>query len=149
VDTWVWHKIGLELVEIDVQGTVETKGCGDGGDDWSMLVTSNGPLILLRCLLTLSNQSVQVLVVRTLNVQVATANIVDGLVVDHERAVRVLESGVGCQDGVVRLNDRCSDLRSWVNAEFKLALLAIVDGQALHEECTKSRTGTTTEGVEH
>jgi hypothetical protein len=97
----------------------------------------------------LSNQSVQVLVVRTLNVQVTTANIVDGFIVDHEGAVRVLESGVCCQNGVVRLNNRCSDLRSWVNAEFKLALLSIVYRQALHEECTKSRTGTTTEGVEN
>lgn len=33
VDTGVWHKVGLELVEIDVQGTVEAERCGDGRDD--------------------------------------------------------------------------------------------------------------------
>lgn len=33
MDTWVWDQVGLELVEIDVEGTVEAEGCGDGGDD--------------------------------------------------------------------------------------------------------------------
>jgi hypothetical protein len=30
VDTGVWHKVGLELREIDVKGTIETKRCGQG-----------------------------------------------------------------------------------------------------------------------
>lgn len=33
MDSWVWDQVGLELVQIDVQGSVETKGCGDGGND--------------------------------------------------------------------------------------------------------------------
>lgn len=37
----------------------------------------------------LSNKSVQVGVGRALNVQVPTADVVDGFVVDHERAVGV------------------------------------------------------------
>lgn len=32
VDTWVRNQVGLELVEINVQRTVETEGSGDGGD---------------------------------------------------------------------------------------------------------------------
>lgn len=33
VNTGVWHKIGLELVQVDVEGTVETERGGDGGDN--------------------------------------------------------------------------------------------------------------------
>lgn len=97
---------------------------------------------------TLSDQTVQVLVVGALDAEVATADVVDGLVVDHEGAVAVLESGVGGEDGVVWLNDGGGDLRSRVDAELELALLAVVDGETLHEESTETRAGTTTEGVE-
>ena len=94
---------------------------------------------------TLSDQSVQVLVVRSLDAEVAAADVVDGLVVDHEGAVGVLKGSVGSKDGVVGLDDRGGDLGSRVDTELELALLAVVDGQALHEESTETRTGTTTE----
>jgi len=77
---------------------------------------------------TLSDQSVQVLVVRSLDAEVAAADVVDGLVVDHEGAVRVLKGGVSGEDGVVGLDDRGGDLRSRVDTELELALLAVVDG---------------------
>jgi len=60
----------------------------------------------------------------------------------------VLKGGVGSKDGVVGLDDRGGDLGSRVDTELELALLAVVDGQALHEESTETRTGTTTERVE-
>lgn len=129
VDAWVWHQVGLELVQIDVERSVEAERSGDGGDD-------------------LSDETVQVLVVGTLDAQVAAANVVDGLVVDHERAVTVLKSGVGGQDGVVWLNNRGSHLRRWVDTELELALLAVVDRQTLHEESTETRASTTAEAVE-
>jgi len=34
VDTGVGDQVGLELVEVDVQGAVETEGGGDGRNDW-------------------------------------------------------------------------------------------------------------------
>jgi len=86
VDTWVWHQVGLELGQVNVQGAIESERGSDGGDN-------------------LANESVQVGVGWSLNVQVASADIVDGLVVDHEGAVGVLQSGVGGQDRVVRLDD--------------------------------------------
>lgn len=97
---------------------------------------------------TLGDQSVQVFVVGSLNTKVATADVVDGLVVDHEGAVGVLKSSVGSEDRVVGLDNRGGDLRSRVDTELELALLAVVDGQTLHEESTETRTGTTTERVE-
>lgn len=60
----------------------------------------------------------------------------------------MLQGGVGGQDGVVRLNNGCGRLGSGVDTELQLALLAIVDGQALHEQSTETRTSTTTKGVE-
>lgn len=97
---------------------------------------------------TLSNEAVQVLVVGSLETEVSAAEVVDGLVVDHEGAVGVLEGGVGGEDGVVGLDDGGGSLGSRVDTELQLALLAIVDGETLHEESTETRTGTTTEGVE-
>ena len=97
---------------------------------------------------TLSDQTVQVLVVGALNAEVATADVVDGLVVNHEGAVGVLEGCVGGEDGVVGLDNRGGDLRSRVDTELELALLAVVGGETLKEEGTETRTCTTTERVE-
>jgi len=33
VDTWVWNQVSLELVEINVEGTIESEGCSNGGDN--------------------------------------------------------------------------------------------------------------------
>jgi hypothetical protein len=60
----------------------------------------------------------------------------------------VLKSGVRGENGIVRLDHRSSRLRSGVHAELELALLAVVDREALHEESTETRTSTTTKGVE-
>jgi len=129
VDTRVRDQVGLELVQIDVEGAVESERGGDGRDN-------------------LSNQAVEVLIVGALKTEVSAADIVNGLVVDHEGAVGVLEGGVCGENRVVGLNDGGGSLRSGINTEFQLALLAIVDGETLHQEGTETRTGTTTEGVE-
>ena len=60
----------------------------------------------------------------------------------------MLQGGVGGQDRVVRLDDGDGCLRSRVDAELQLALLAVVNGQALHEEGAETRAGTTAERVE-
>ena len=33
VNSWVGHQVGLELVQIDVQGAIEPQGSRDGRDD--------------------------------------------------------------------------------------------------------------------
>lgn len=98
--------------------------------------------------LTLGNQTVEILVVRALKAKVAAADVIDGLVVDHEGAISVLKSGVGGQDRVVWLDDGGGGLRSGIDAELQLALLPIVNGEALHQQRTETRTGTASEGVE-
>lgn len=99
--------------------------------------------------LTLRNQAVEVLVTGALNSEVAAADIVDRLVVNHEAAVRVFEGGVRGENRVVRLDNRRAVLRRRVHTEFQLALLSIVDRQTLHQQCPEPRARTTTERVEN
>ena len=115
VDTRVGHQVGLELCQVDVQGAIEAQGGGDGGHD-------------------LSNQPVEVGVGGALNVQVPAADVIDGLIVYHEGAVRVLQGGVGGQDGVVGLHHGSGHLRSWVNRKLQLGLFAVVDRETLHQQ---------------
>ena len=98
VDAWVGHQVGLELGQIHVEGAVEAKRSGDGGHD-------------------LAQQSVEVGVGGTTNVQIASAQVVDGFVVHHEGAVGVLQRGMGGQDGVVGLHHRGRNLRRGVDGE--------------------------------
>ena len=130
MDTWVRHQVSLELSDIDVKGTIESEGGGQGGDD-------------------LRDESVQVGVGGSLNVEVSAADIVDGLVVEHDGDIGVLEKGVGGQDRVVWLNNGGGDLRGWVDGETELGLLAVIDGESLEEERSKTGSSATTDGVEH
>ena len=91
------------------------------------------------------NQTVKILIVGSFNAQVSATDIIDSFVVDHEAAVGVLKGGVSGQDGVIWLNNGGGNLRSRVDAELQLALLAIIHRQTLHEQSTKARTSSSTE----
>jgi hypothetical protein len=129
VDTRVWHQVGLELVQIDVESSVETQTGGDGADN-------------------LGNQAVEMLVVGARNVQAAAADIVDGFVVDEEGAVGVLDGAVGREHSVVGLDNGSRDARSGIHGKLELALLAVVRRETLEKERTKARSCTATERVE-
>ena len=128
MDTWVGHQVGLELSQIDIEGTIESQRSGDGGDD-------------------LANETVEVGVGGTLDVEVTSANIVDGLVVDHEGTVGVLEGGVSGKDGVVGLDNSGGDLRSRVDGELQFGLLPVIYGETLHEQGGEARASAATEAV--
>lgn len=130
MNTGVWHQVGLELVQIDVEGTIKSQRRGDGTDN-------------------LSNEAVQMLEVRLGNVEIAAANIVHGFVVNQKCAVGVLNCAVGGENGIVGLDDGRRDARSGIDGKFKLALLSVVGGEALQQKGTKTRSGTTTERVEN
>jgi len=129
VDTWVWHQVGLELSDIDVEGTIESEGGSERGDN-------------------LSNKSVQVGVGWSLNVEVSSADIVDGLVVEHNSDIGVLKERVGGEDGVVWFNNGGGDLWGWVDGESELGLLSVINRESLEEERSETRSGTSTDGVE-
>lgn len=97
----------------------------------------------------MSNQSIQVLVAWSLDPKISPANVIDSLIVDHEAAIGVLEGSMCRQDRVVGLDNRSSDLGSWIDAKLQFGLLAIVDRQAFHEQSAEAGPSTTTERVEH
>ena len=129
MDTGVGHQVGLELSHIDVQSTIESEGGSEGGDD-------------------LGDESVQVGVGGSLDIEVTTADIVDGLVVEHDSDISVLKEGVSGEHGVVGLNDGGGDLGRGVDGEAELGLLAVIDGESLEEERSETGSGTATDGVE-
>ena len=69
---------------------------------------------------------VQVGVGWSFDVQVSSADVVDGLVVDHEGAVGVLQGGMGGQDGVVGLHPSGGHLGGRVDGKLQLGLCAVV-----------------------
>jgi hypothetical protein len=129
MDTGVGDQVGLELSDIDVKGTVESERGSQGRDD-------------------LGDQSVQVGVGGPLNVEVAAADVIDGLVVEHNCDVGVLQEGVSRQDGVVGLNDGGGNLGRRVDGESELRLLSVIDGETLEQERSKSGSGSSSNGVE-
>lgn len=97
---------------------------------------------------TLCNQAVQVFVVGSLDSQAFTTDIVDSLVIDHEAAVGVLKGCMCGEDRVVRLHHRCCNRGSWIDAEFQLGLLAVIDRETLHQKSSKARSSSTAKGME-
>jgi hypothetical protein len=129
VDTRIRHQVGLELVQINVKGTVEAERGGDGADD-------------------LSNQAIQVLVAGTGDIQITTANIVDSFVVDQESAVGVLNGAVGGENCVVGLDYGSRDTGGRVDGELELALLGVVSSKTFEKKSTEAGSSTTAERVE-
>ena len=129
MDTRVGHQVGLELRNIHVQGTIETKRSGEGGHN-------------------LGDESVQVGVGGALDVERASAHIVKSLVIKAEGAVGVLKKGVGREHVIVGLDNGSGDLGSRGHGERKLGLSSIVDGKSLEEKRSETRSSSSTGGVE-
>ena len=91
VDPGVGDQVGLELVQVHVESAIEPQRSGDGGNN-------------------LRDQTVEVGVGGPLNIQIPPADVIDGLVVNHESTVGVLQSCVSTEGRVVRLNNCSSDL---------------------------------------
>jgi hypothetical protein len=96
----------------------------------------------------LRHKAIQVGVVGPLNVEGAPADVIDGLVVEQDRDISVLQEWVSGEDAVVRLHNRGWHLGRWVHSEAQLGFLAVLHRQALKEERTKARAGATTNGIE-
>lgn len=129
VDPRERDQVRLELVQIDVQGAIESEARRDGADD-------------------LGNEAVEMLVARARDVQVATADVVNSLVIHQEGAVGVLDGAVCGEHRVVRLNDGSRDPRRRVDGELQLRLLPVVGRQTLEQQSTETRPSTTAERVE-
>jgi hypothetical protein len=129
MDSWIWHKVSLEFGDINVKGTIESEGSGKGGDD-------------------LGNESVQVGVGWSLDIEVSSADIINGFVINHDSNVGVLKEGMSGEDGVVWLNNSGGDLWGWIDGETELGFLTVIDGKSLEEKGSETGTGSSTDSVE-
>lgn len=129
VDARIGNQVGLEFVQVNVQCTIESEAGSDGRDD-------------------LRNEAVQVLVVWSRNVQIATADIINGLIVNQEGTVSMLDGAVGGENGVVWLDNGGGDLWGRIDSKLELALLSVVNRESLEEESTEARASPTAERVE-
>lgn len=75
MNTRVWHQVCLELGDINVEGSIKTQRGSETGDD-------------------LRDETVEILVGGTFNVQVAAADVVKRLIVKAEGAIGVLQKCV-------------------------------------------------------
>jgi hypothetical protein len=96
----------------------------------------------------LSDKSVQVSVGWSFDIEVSSADIIDGFVIEHNGDIGVFEKRVSGKDGVVWFNNGGGDLWGWVDGETELGLLTVINGESFEEEGTETGTGTTTDGVE-
>merc|ERR1719326_1710051 len=128
VETGERNQVGLELVEVDVQLSIETEGGGHGGD-------------------RLGDELVDVLVGRAGDGQALLADVVARFVVDDHRDLSEVKEVVSGQEGVVGLDDGGGDLRARVDLVSDLGLLAEVNGETLENEDSESRSGSSSDGV--
>jgi hypothetical protein len=101
VDTGIWNKVSLEFSKVDIECTIETKRGSKRGND-------------------LTNEPVEVGVGWAFDIEGTAAKIIEGFVIDHESAIRVVNHGMGSKNGVVWLNNSSGNLWSWIDSEFKL-----------------------------
>jgi hypothetical protein len=130
MDSGIGDEVSLEFSDIDVEGTIESQRSSQRRDD-------------------LSNESVEIGVSGSFNIELSSADIVDSFVIEHDSDIGVFKEGVSGQDGVVGFNDGSGDLRRRIDSETELGLLAVIDGESFEEEGTETGTSTTTDGVEH
>jgi hypothetical protein len=71
VNTREWHKISLELIQVNVKVTIETQAGGKRANDPGV-------------------ETVEVIITRAGDVKLALTDIVDSLIVHKESALRVL-----------------------------------------------------------
>ena len=76
----------------------------------------------------MSNKPVEVGIARPLNIQVSSADVIDGLIV--EGTVTVINGGVDTVGGFVGLDYCGGHQGSVVDAEIQLGVLALVDGES-------------------
>jgi len=129
MDSGVGHQIGLEFSDIHIQGTVESQRGSQRRDD-------------------LGHQSVEVGVGGSLDIQLSSADVVDGFVVQHDGHIGVFQQGVSGQDGVVRFHNGSGYLGRGVHSEAQLGFLAVVHGKSFQEEGSESGSSSSTDGVE-
>ncbi len=130
VDPGIGDQVGLELIEVYIQGSIKSKRSRDRRDD-------------------LSNDAIEIGIGGPCCVQVISTQVIDGLIVAKEGDIRVLHDGVGRQKRVVGLHNRCRNLRRRVDDELQLCFLGEQVRESLHQKGSEARSSSSPEGMEH
>jgi hypothetical protein len=98
MNSWIWYKIGLEFSDINIKGTIESKGSSKWGDN-------------------LSNKSVKVGIGWSFNIESSSTDIIDSFVIKHNSNISMFKKGVSWKDWVIWFNNSSWYLWGWVNCE--------------------------------
>jgi hypothetical protein len=111
VNSGVRNEVGLEFSDINVQGSIESEGGSEGGDN-------------------LGDKSIQVGVSGSFDIQLSSADVVDGFVIKHNGDISVFKKGVGGKNGVVWFNNSGGNLGGRVNGETDFGFFSVIDGKS-------------------
>lgn len=128
VETREGNKVDGELSEVAVELTGVTEGAGDAGHG-------------------LGDEAVHVGVAGGLDAEGAVADVVEGLVIEDDDLIAVLEELVDGEGGVVGLNDGVGDLGGGEDGEGEDHAIGVLLLDLAEEKGTHTGTGTTTEGM--
>jgi len=129
MDSWVWDKIGLEFSDVHIEGSVESEGGSQGRDG-------------------LGDQSVEIGVGGSLNIELSSADIVDSFIVEHDSNIGVLQKGMSGEDGVVWFNNRGGNLGGWVDGETELGFLTVINGKSFQQQGSETGSATSSDSLE-
>jgi hypothetical protein len=129
MDSGIRYQIGLEFSDINVKGTIESKGSGQRRDD-------------------LSNESVQVGISGSFDIQLSTAYVINSFVIKHNSNISMFQQRVSGKDTVIRFNNGSRNLRRRVHGETQLGLFAVINGKSFQQERTETGSSSSTNGVE-
>ena len=118
----------LELIDVNVEGTVETERRSQRGDD-------------------LGNQPVQVRVRGAFNAKVSATDIVQSLIVQAKGTVRVLQKSMGRKHTIVGFHDGSGNLGRGRDGETKLGFTTVIHTQAFQQKTSESGSGSSTGSV--
>jgi len=94
------------------------------------------------------DKPVEVGVSRTLDIEGATTYVVDGLVVQEDSYISMLQKWMSGQDAVVRLHDRGGDLGRRIDSETELRFLSVVHREPLQQQASQTGTSSSADGIE-
>jgi len=122
------NQVGLELIHVDVQFTLESKGSGHGRHN-------------------LRDQSVEVLISWLLDIKSLLADIIDGLVIQNEGHLSVVQEPMGGEKSIVWLDDGGGDVGGRIDFKSNLGLLPVVNSKTLKDEHSHSGSGSSSNSV--
>ena len=129
MDSWIWDQVSLEFNDINVQGAIKSQWGIKRGND-------------------LRNESVQVGVGWSLNVEVSSADFIDGYGLKHNSNISVFQKGESWDDEFVSLNDGSWDLWGWRDGEDEF-WFSIVDWESFLKVRSQIWTCFTSDWIEH